>query len=241
MAFIFTDAEVKDEAFLEYINQLLMTGGCQGGWRREPQVQTAMLLPRQPTNQPPPVPLLPGEIAGLFPKDELDVIVNDIRPTMRAECPGERSSTRRPPSACLCRPALPRLFPCCCAISQHTSSLPSIPLIHPPHPPGVPDTWDNLHNFFINRVRDRLHLVRSGGLLLTAWWDSFGGREQRLADDRRSIRSSVLAGAGATWPAPAHSHLPVCPGPFPQVLCFSPVGKKFARWAQQASMGTGRR
>ncbi|PSC73956.1 flagellar outer dynein arm heavy chain gamma [Micractinium conductrix] len=93
VAFIFTDAEVKDEAFLEYINQLLMT----------------------------------GEIAGLFPKDELDVIVNDIRPAMRAECP------------------------------------------------GVPDTWDNLHNFFINRVRDRLHLV----------------------------------------------------------LCFSPVGKKFARWAQQ--------
>lgn len=41
--------------------------------------------------------------------------------------------------------------------------------------PGVPDTWDNLYSFFINRVRDRLHMV----------------------------------------------------------LCFSPVGKKFARWAQQ--------
>ncbi len=27
VCFIFTDAEVKDEAFLEYINQLLMTGG----------------------------------------------------------------------------------------------------------------------------------------------------------------------------------------------------------------------
>ena len=26
VCFIFTDAEVKDEAFLEYINQLLMTG-----------------------------------------------------------------------------------------------------------------------------------------------------------------------------------------------------------------------
>ncbi|KAL4452763.1 hypothetical protein ABPG75_008425, partial [Micractinium tetrahymenae] len=93
VCFIFTDAEVKDEAFLEYINQLLMT----------------------------------GEISGLFPKDELDVIVNDVRPVMRAECP------------------------------------------------GVPDTWDNLYSFFINRVRDRLHMV----------------------------------------------------------LCFSPVGKKFARWAQQ--------
>ena len=27
VCFIFTDAEVKDEGFLEYINQLLMTGG----------------------------------------------------------------------------------------------------------------------------------------------------------------------------------------------------------------------
>ena len=39
----------------------------------------------------------------------------------------------------------------------------------------MPDTWDNLYSFFINRVRDRLHVV----------------------------------------------------------LCFSPVGKKFSRWAQQ--------
>lgn len=58
--------------------------------------------------------------------------------------------------------------------------------IHPPphcpsrpSPPGVPDTWDNLYSFFLNRVRDRLHLV----------------------------------------------------------LCFSPVGKKFARWAQQVGGG----
>ena len=57
MAFIFTDAEVKDEAFLEYINQLLMT----------------------------------GEVTGLFAKDEMDQIVNDIRPIMRAESPGEGS------------------------------------------------------------------------------------------------------------------------------------------------------
>eukprot|EP00887_Chlorella_sp_A99_P001633 scaffold8.g1633.t1 len=93
VCFIFSDAEVKDEAFLEYINQLLMT----------------------------------GEIAGLFPKDELDALLNDLRPTFKAECP------------------------------------------------GAPDTWDDLYSFFINRVRDRLH----------------------------------------------------------SVLCFSPVGKKFARWAQQ--------
>jgi hypothetical protein len=46
----------------------------------------------------------------------------------------------------------------------------------------VPDTWDNLYSFFINRVRDRLHVV----------------------------------------------------------LCFSPVGKKFSRWAQQVRGWVGR-
>ena len=55
VAFIFTDNEVKEEGFLEYINQILMT----------------------------------GEVAGLFQKDELDAIVNDIRPIMKAESPGK--------------------------------------------------------------------------------------------------------------------------------------------------------
>ena len=54
VAFIFSDAEVKEEGFLEYINQLLMT----------------------------------GEVSGLFPKDELDAVINDIRPIYLAECPG---------------------------------------------------------------------------------------------------------------------------------------------------------
>jgi dynein heavy chain len=76
VCFIFTDAEVKDESFLEYINQILMT----------------------------------GEVAGLLPKDELDMIVNDIRPIMK-----------------------------------HAA-------------PGVTDTWDNLYSFFLNRVRDNLHI-----------------------------------------------------------------------------------
>lgn len=47
---------MKEEAFLEYINQVLMT----------------------------------GEVAGLFPKDELDLLLNDIRPIMKAESPGTR-------------------------------------------------------------------------------------------------------------------------------------------------------
>jgi dynein heavy chain len=53
VAFIFTDAEIKEEGFLEYINQILMTGA----------------------------------VAGLFPRDELDAIVSDIRPIMKRESP----------------------------------------------------------------------------------------------------------------------------------------------------------
>lgn len=49
--------------------------------------------------------------AGLMPKDELDMIINDIRPIMKAA------------------------------------------------QPGVPDTWDNLYAFFLNRVRDNLHVM----------------------------------------------------------------------------------
>lgn len=51
-----SDSEVKEEGFLEYINQLLMT----------------------------------GEVTGLFPKDELDTLINEIRPIYRAECPGAK-------------------------------------------------------------------------------------------------------------------------------------------------------
>ena len=75
VAFIFTDAEVKEESFLEFINQILMT----------------------------------GEVAGLFPKDELDMIVNDMRAVAKRECP------------------------------------------------DMPDTWENLYQLFLGRVRDNLH------------------------------------------------------------------------------------
>ena len=82
VVFIFTDAEVKDEGFLEYINQILMT----------------------------------GEVAGLMPKDELDVMVNDMRPIMKA------------------------------AIQRGDI-------------PAQPDTYENLYSYYLNRVRDNLHLV----------------------------------------------------------------------------------
>lgn len=77
VAFIFTDAEVKEESFLEYINQILMT----------------------------------GEVSGLMPKDEIDLIVNDIRPIMKAV------------------------------------------------QPDTVDTYENLYKFFIDRVRDNLHVI----------------------------------------------------------------------------------
>ena len=59
------------------------------------------------------ITLLPSclQVAGLLPKDELDMIVNDIRPVMKAQAP------------------------------------------------GVLDTWENLYAFFLNRVRDNLHMV----------------------------------------------------------------------------------
>lgn len=38
----------------------------------------------------------------------------------------------------------------------------SSPQTHQPYLcplPGVPDTWDNLYSFFLNRVRDNLHVI----------------------------------------------------------------------------------
>ena len=32
--------------------------------------------------------LMTGEVAGLFPRDELDTILNDLRPAFKRECPG---------------------------------------------------------------------------------------------------------------------------------------------------------
>lgn len=58
ITFIFTDNEIKDEAFLEYINNVLSV----------------------------------GEIANLFPKDELDDIISLVTPIMKKEDP------RRPPT-----------------------------------------------------------------------------------------------------------------------------------------------
>jgi dynein heavy chain, axonemal len=58
VVFLITEADVREDVFLEYINQVLMT----------------------------------GEVAGLFPRDELEAIFNDLRPLMRQESPGEPST-----------------------------------------------------------------------------------------------------------------------------------------------------
>jgi dynein heavy chain len=78
VSFMMTDAEVKEEGFLEHINNLLNT----------------------------------GEIPGMFPKDEIEGIVGDMRAVAKKEA-GK----------------------------------------------GFLDTPDNLYKFFVDRVRDNLHVV----------------------------------------------------------------------------------
>ena len=75
--FIFTDSVIKDEAFLEYINTVLMT----------------------------------GELGGLFAKDEMMAITADITPAFKVERP------------------------------------------------HLAETADNLKRFFVERVRDNLHVM----------------------------------------------------------------------------------
>ena len=53
ISFIFTDNDIKDEGFLEYINNVLSS----------------------------------GEVANLFPKDEMDQILNDLIPIMKKLAP----------------------------------------------------------------------------------------------------------------------------------------------------------
>ncbi|XP_078247829.1 dynein axonemal heavy chain 5 isoform X3 [Pogona vitticeps] len=77
ISFIFTDNEIKDEAFLEYMNNVLSS----------------------------------GEVSNLFAREEIDEITGDLIPVMKKENP------RRPP------------------------------------------TNENLHDFFMTRVRQNLHVI----------------------------------------------------------------------------------
>ena len=78
VSFLLTDSEVKDESFLEFINNFLST----------------------------------GEIPGMFPKDEIEGIIGDMRAVAKKEA-GK----------------------------------------------GFEATADNLYKFFVDRVRDKLHVV----------------------------------------------------------------------------------
>ena len=94
VSFIFTDAEVKEEGFLEYINQILAT----------------------------------GEVSNLFPKDEIDTILNDCRP-----------------------------------VAKKTIK-------------GFIDTADNLWKFFMDRVRNNLHLC----LCMSPVGDTLASRSRKF-------------------------------------------------------------
>jgi hypothetical protein len=80
------DAEVKEEGFLEYINQLLMT----------------------------------GEVAGLLPEEELDGLLNDVRPAFKRENVGARLYLAPTPrcSSISCLPKTDKSQHGCCASSR---------------------------------------------------------------------------------------------------------------------------
>jgi hypothetical protein len=94
ITFLITDSEIKDEAFLEFINNILTS----------------------------------GEVSNLFAKDELEMILQDIRPSMIEERP------------------------------------------------HVNDTHDNLYGYFIDRVRDNLHVV----LCFSPVGDKFRSRARKF-------------------------------------------------------------
>ena len=113
---------MKEEGFLEYVNQLLMT----------------------------------GEVAGLFPRDELDAILNDLRPAFKRECPGAPPAAQRKGrnSTRLLTFLLDDIL-ILSSIHAHASPL----LNNTQLLIGVPDTGEAVYAFFLGRVRDRLHVV----------------------------------------------------------------------------------
>lgn len=79
-----------------------------------------------------------GEVAGLFPKDELDGLLNDLRPAYNKEHTGEPV-----PEAWLWHPRT----------HGNLWSLTHLVL------PGGMDTVENLHRFLLLRVRANLHVI----------------------------------------------------------------------------------
>eukprot|EP00698_Gefionella_okellyi_P008565 TRINITY_DN2129_c0_g1_i1.p1 TRINITY_DN2129_c0_g1~~TRINITY_DN2129_c0_g1_i1.p1 ORF type:complete len:4495 (+),score=1467.97 TRINITY_DN2129_c0_g1_i1:46-13530(+) len=94
VTFLFTDNDVKEEGFLEYLNMILCS----------------------------------GEVAGLFPKDELDTLLDELRAPAKKERP------------------------------------------------GFIDTNENLYAYFIDKVRDNLHVV----LCFSPVGDKFRNRARKF-------------------------------------------------------------
>lgn len=79
VTFIFTDSDVKDEAFLEYMNNMLTSG----------MVSFSQTLPNRLYNRL--TCLFFAQVSGLFGRDDIDDILNALIPVMKKEFP------RRPP------------------------------------------------------------------------------------------------------------------------------------------------
>ena len=215
----------QEEAFLEYINQLLMTGGrraCRmhavphthAHTRTHTHMHThAHELPLPHSNSLPPS-LLQARWLGCCPRTSWtsssmtcaqscarNAQVRHaqlwwcwwwwwwwrwwwwLRCCAAAAVGGRGAREQQPapfaaavsPCQARCQRRGPALTWLPFRVAKLSSFLPAHGRPFLPSRAGVPDTYDALYSFFINRVRDRLHMV----------------------------------------------------------LCFSPVGKRFARWAQQ--------
>ena len=71
--FIFTDQDVKEEAFLEYLNSVLSSGTCRN---------ILFVLPFHNYYH-----LLKGIVSNLFNRDEQGEIVSELTPVMKREFP----------------------------------------------------------------------------------------------------------------------------------------------------------
>ena len=77
ITFIFTDQDVKEEGFLEYINNVLSSGVVSYLWRKNFSNRTSVSLSK----------LSNFKVAGLFARDETEDICNDLVPIMKKEFP----------------------------------------------------------------------------------------------------------------------------------------------------------
>lgn len=82
ITFIFTDQEIKEEAFLEYLNNVLSSGEV----RNQYQVYSLKTLFKSRHF----LPLF--QVSNLFARDEIDEICGELIPVMKKEYP------RRPPT-----------------------------------------------------------------------------------------------------------------------------------------------